>query len=213
MSSKELAERVEGFVLAGGRSSRFGTDKALARIGEETLLARAAAALAALGLPARVVAPDPSAYGDLAAGAVTGERPGLGPAEGLRAALEAAESPWALVLAADMPGVDAPALRELVAALPGGETGSPRAVCFEDDSGRRSPLPGLYHRSLAGVLAALPDGVALQRLLDRAGVRVLPAPGPDVLANINTARDLERLAHGPERPPEAKADRLGPESD
>ena len=43
--SGALADRILGAVLAGGASSRFGSDKALALIGGRTLLDRAGSAL------------------------------------------------------------------------------------------------------------------------------------------------------------------------
>ncbi len=193
----------EGFVLAGGRSERFGSDKALARLGGRTLLDRALAALEGCGLTPRVVARDPWAYRNRARVFVLSERPGRGPAEGLRAALAACAAPWALVLPVDMPGVDAPLLRCLVAAAPAPGSGvrpaeAPRAVCFAGPDGRRHPLPGAYHRSLAGEVEGLGEAPALQAVLDRAGVRVLgpeAVPGTDLAAalrNVNRPGDLDR---------------------
>lgn len=216
MSEKQLAGRMEGFVLAGGRSTRFGRDKALAAAGGVPLLARALETLRVLGLPARVVAADPGPYAGLGVGVVGSERPGLGPAEGLRAALEACATPWALVLGTDMPGVDPPCLETLVAALPPGDPPAHRAVCFGEESGRRHPLPGLYHRSLAGDLARLAGEIPLQRVLDEARARVLPVAPRDLarwLANVNTPADLERFERGSRPLPEGKPDRASPESD
>ncbi len=216
MSEKHLASRVEGFVLAGGRSSRFGTDKALAPITGRPLLARAVAALKALGLRPRVVASEPGPYNGFGVDVVSSERPGLGPAEGLRAAMEASATPWILLLGNDMPGVDPPLLRTLLAALPPEEPPAVRAVCFGEASGRRHPLPGLYHRSLAPLLAALPGEVPLQRVLDEAATRVLPAGAEETarsLANINTPADLERFENGAKPVREGKPDRAAPESD
>ncbi len=162
------------------------------------------------------MASDPGPYAGLADGVVASERPGLGPAEGLRAALEACSTPWILLLGNDMPGVDAPVLRILLAALPAEDPPAARAVCFGEASGRRHPLPGLYHRSLAPYLAALPGGVSLQRVLDEASARVLPAgPGdpPRFLANVNTPADLEDFESGAGPVPEGKPDRATPESD
>ena len=217
MPEKGLVSRVEGFVLAGGRARRFGADKALAVLGGAPLLAHALSSLAVLGLDARVVAADSAPYAALARGFVTSERPGRGPAEGLRAALEACRAPWALVLATDMPGIGAPALGILLAALPdAGADDGPRAVCFGEASGRRHPLPGLYHRSLVEVFFRPPEPVSLQQVLDLASARVLPAEAGGLggeFANVNTPADLVRLEEGPADPLSPRRGPSEPESD
>ena len=79
---------VLGVVLAGGRSSRFGSDKALAMFKGRTLIEHALAALrphvAALALAGKVM-PGVIAIQDL-------PEPGLGPMGGLAGALGYAEA-------------------------------------------------------------------------------------------------------------------------
>ena len=185
---------VEAFVLAGGRSTRFGRDKALVRWGGRPMLVRALAAVRKLGLTPRVVSSDPDPYLDLADAFVIGERPGRGPLEALRVLLRAASSEWALVLAADMPWLGPELPAALIAAA--AEEPAPEAVCFLHRN-RRHPFPGLYHRALGPVAAELGDEGSLQSLLDRARTRTL-GPGATkadldrALGNVNRPGDLER---------------------
>ena len=72
-----------GAVLAGGQSSRFGSDKALAALGGQTLLARAVASLEAQCDGVIVVG-----RGDVP----DRPRPGMGPLGGINAALHHAAS-------------------------------------------------------------------------------------------------------------------------
>lgn len=72
-----------GAVLAGGQSSRFGSDKALAALGGRTLLARAVASLEAQCDGVIVVG-----RGDMS----DRPRPGMGPLGGINAALHHAAS-------------------------------------------------------------------------------------------------------------------------
>jgi molybdopterin-guanine dinucleotide biosynthesis protein A len=142
------AMTLDAVILAGGRSSRLGTDKAALVVGSRTLLAHALAAAEPAGRRV-VVGPRPAA---LPSGAMAvREDPAFsGPAAALAtgfAALAGAPGPVAdavLVLACDMPRVaDAvPALRAALAVLP--ETDGVIAV----DSGRRQPLAAIY-RSVA----------------------------------------------------------------
>jgi molybdenum cofactor guanylyltransferase len=191
---------VQGYVLAGGRSSRFGGDKALAIAGGRTLLSRALGALRGVGLEPTIVSPRAETYARYRAGRLTRERPDQGPVEGVRVALEECAFPWALILSVDMPGVMPVCLDALLARAASALTDA-RAFCFRDAGGRRHPFPGLYDRRLADALRGWPrrpGGVrSMQDLLDLARVRSftqeeLPQPVDlkRVLRNVNRPADL-----------------------
>src|SRR5271168_5189457 len=90
-----------GFVLAGGRSSRMGTDKALALAGGIPLVQIAVSALAATGVPVRI------AGSRSQLGAFAEEIPDtfadVGPLGGVHAALSASQAEWNLILPVDLP--------------------------------------------------------------------------------------------------------------
>ena len=92
------------FVLAGGQSTRMGRDKALLRLGGQTLLERALAL-------AHRIAPRVAVLGPREKYAAAGERiiedefPGCGPLAGIHAALGASETDLNLILSVDMPFV------------------------------------------------------------------------------------------------------------
>jgi len=191
------ARAVRGFVLAGGASSRFGSDKTLVSYKGRPLVVHALDALRDLGQNPRVVTSDAAAYRRWTSAFVLGEHPGMGPAEGVRAALASTRAPWSLVLSADMPRVDARLLRVL---LRGAEAAVPEpsgAVCFIDGAGRRHPFPGLYSRSGISVFARLDPGTSMQRFLEESGATFL---GPETarsevdldaaLWNVNRPEDL-----------------------
>ncbi|BAM04189.1 molybdenum cofactor guanylyltransferase [Phycisphaera mikurensis] len=175
-------------VLAGGRSRRFGGDKAFADAGgglprtvavsrrfiarsadpRPFAVARAAGAFDAWGLPTIT---DPT------------EHAGAGPLAGLLAGLrhrEAQAGPgWLLLLACDAVAVDPAVVDRLpepdgVDASVFREAGPPR---------RFQPLPGKYHtRMISGLEAALARGErSFQRRL--AGVGVVETPAPAGLAD------------------------------
>lgn len=76
-----------GCVLAGGRSSRFGSDKARALLDGEALIVRAVRQLAPHCETVLVAAGSPDKYADLGLVGLGDERPGRGPLAGLEAAL------------------------------------------------------------------------------------------------------------------------------
>lgn len=75
------------YILAGGRSSRFGSDKARAELGGRPLVRRIADALAPVADPVRVVAGPPGGYADLGFVTIADRRPDLRPLAGLEMAL------------------------------------------------------------------------------------------------------------------------------
>src|SRR5882672_12655991 len=112
---------VSGVILAGGRSSRFGSDKLAARIGERTLLDLAIAGVAAVASEIVVVlapgddrTPDPI---DRPIRLVVDPERHGGPLVGLLAGLEAVEQPLVIVAGGDMPTLSPAVLGAMVRAL------------------------------------------------------------------------------------------------
>lgn len=94
-----------GFVLAGGQSSRMGSDKALVAFAGRPLIAHAIETLSDAGLTVAIAGARPELESTLAAHApvVRDPQPGLGPLAGICAALEAAPSRSVVLLPVDLP--------------------------------------------------------------------------------------------------------------
>ena len=146
---------VEGFILAGGLSSRMGADKSRLRLGGRTFVELAAEALGALTRVVSVVGsrPDAEAHG---LAVVRDVYEGLGALGGLHAALAACGARWAAVVSCDLPFASGELFARL-ASLRGAET---EAVAPVQEDGRPQPLCALY--------AAAP-GLAAAEGLIRAG--------------------------------------------
>jgi molybdopterin-guanine dinucleotide biosynthesis protein A len=116
---KTVCVRTKGYVLSGGASSRFGSDKALARLGGTTMLERMCELLRTVAEDVRVVAPS-AKYGGEKEVIVPDRWPGEGPLGGIITALEDAWSRDAsathcLILSCDMPFLSAEWLEYLCA--------------------------------------------------------------------------------------------------
>lgn len=183
-------------VLAGGASTRMGSDKASRPFRDTTLLDHAIARFAPAGMPVLV---STRAAGGLArAGTVPvfDAEPGLGPLAGIAALLARAPAPFLLIAPIDLPLLP-PACGE---AMAGALHPDSQAVVLSW-KGRVEPFPALVSRDLAPLLAGL-----LHRGLRRAdafhgpaSARVVPFvdlfPGWDPEAaflNVNTPEDLRR---------------------
>ena len=188
--------KTAGAVLAGGRSTRMGTDKAEIALAGEILLARAWRLLTGLVAPAWVCCapgrPRPG-YPCLMDAAE-----GDGPARGVAAALHAAQEHGAgrvLILACDLPLLT----RELLVALleARAQPESLATVYASAATGRAEMLVGVYAvAALPYLQAGLARGErSLFRLIPQERLqRVLypPSVAPHFL-NCNTAADLARL--------------------
>jgi molybdenum cofactor guanylyltransferase len=184
--------RVEGFVLAGGRSSRMGRDKALLRHWGVPLVVRAAAAVADAAGSVTIVG-DPSVYGYFGWPALPDAAPGLGPMGGLLTALEHTRAEWNVVVACDMPEVSPGLLRELLK-----KTVRTRGRCVAPViDGRFEPLCAVYRRSaLPEVRAAIAAGrLAMRDLLPLLHVVSVTGLDANAFRNVNTPEDWSRYTH------------------
>jgi molybdenum cofactor guanylyltransferase len=177
MRNTKISEGILGAVLAGGRSRRFGSDKALATAGNSSLLDLAAASLEDIA-DAVVVC------GRVAEGWTSlpdRPRPDMGPLGGLNAALHyAAAHGYRAVIST---ACDIPALpQDMLRALPG----EGAAVL----SGQH--LVGYWPSALAEALdshLAASEDRSLLAWIARIGARVVDTAGI-VIPNINRPIDL-----------------------
>ena len=143
---------VRGYVLAGGRSSRMGEDKAELRLGGQTLLEIAVARLRPLCEEVVLIGTRSPTPADLRV--LPDLHPGSGPLAGIEAALrdlqptEGEHTPeWALFLPIDMPFLPAGLLCALLGEWRELMAGGIRVAMVQAD-GRMQPLVSVVHRDL-----------------------------------------------------------------
>ncbi|MEM8782097.1 MAG: molybdenum cofactor guanylyltransferase [Planctomycetota bacterium] len=186
------------YVLAGGRSRRFGSDKARAGFRGKPLLRHVVESLAPVTCRVTVVAARGGAYGDLGLATIADRRPGAGPLAGLETALEhadAAGETWIVLAACDLARPTSEAIRQLAASL---ESGRHRAALFRTADGFE-PFPGLYHVDLLPSVRSELDqgGGAMRAWLGLLGGRLQTVTAPAraaPFADIDTAEALRRAA-------------------
>ncbi len=182
-------------ILAGGKSSRMGQDKALLPWGESTILEALVQLTRSVFSETFVIVSKHKNYKHLNLdGAVlfTDFLDDSGPLAGIYTGLSNSPYPEACVLTCDMPLVDHVLLRELIHFWDENKK-SCDVVCLQDSEGRLQPFPGIYHRFSKYLIHGLLDRgeTALHSLLERSVVRSLrlDKTREKSLANINTPDD------------------------
>lgn len=112
-----VADDVTGVVLAGGQSLRFGSNKALHKVGEETFLMRAISLLDPFCYEV-LVSGDRTEYAEMNCPKVKDIYENCGPLGGIHAALKACNTRYALFLTCDMPLMTAAPLQKMLEQIP-----------------------------------------------------------------------------------------------
>ena len=172
-------------MLAGGKSSRMGRDKALLPFRGGALATHVAATVATAAGSAALIG-DPQKYGHLGYPVIPDRTPGAGPLGGIETALSYTAADWNLVLACDMPAAPAEFLRDLLEAAE--RCNADALVPTAGPSGRLEPLCAVYHRRGAAALRLALDRGVRKVTEALAGLDAVPWPVIDFtcFANLNT---------------------------
>lgn len=175
------------YILAGGKSRRFGTDKARWLRGGEPLIVRVARTLAPIASTISVVAANAGAYEDLGLRTIGDVVPDKGPMGGLLSAIDdCREGGWLLISACDWEGLRSEWLQTLLDR----RSDEAQAVVFRSE--RNEPLLGLYHTSIRDTISDMidTDRLKMQFLPDEVAVVSVPAPaGWNDVVNLNRPDD------------------------
>jgi|NGEPerStandDraft_6_1074524.scaffolds.fasta_scaffold94132_2 molybdopterin-guanine dinucleotide biosynthesis protein A len=187
---------VTAFILAGGRSSRMGTDKALLPLGRQTLLERALHTAAMVANTVFIAGPREryARYGNV----VEDVFPDCGPLGGIHAALWVTQTELNLMLSVDTPLMGPDFLAWLLEQA----RASSELIVVPEALGGLQPLGAVYRRPLRAVAEqALKRGdykidhlfpLAPTRYISEAEIRAAGF-SPLVFRNVNTSEEYEDL--------------------
>jgi len=180
-----------GLVLAGGESRRMGRDKALLVRDGQSQLAYLTGLLA--GFVERVfVSVRQDQQGDEERGRyaqIVDRYENIGPVAGILSALEEYPSVDWLIIACDLPNIDADTVRYL---LERRSTEHPFTAYTSTHDGLPEPLCAIYRSGCTDIVRRFVDaGVNCPRkILIRSETHLLEQPDPRALDNVNTPEDL-----------------------
>ncbi len=177
-------------ILAGGRSSRMGTNKAFIRINNESIISRLIRELSCLD-EIIISAAERGIYEDTGLKVVYDDNKNIGPIEGIRQLLKAASSEYVFICAADMPFISSELAKYLAGYI------SSDHDCYVI-KGREhiEPLCAIYKRSiLPDIEELISQGrYRLRDILDRVRTGYISLEhtvfDEGYLKNINTRQEL-----------------------
>lgn len=185
-------DHLTGVVLCGGRSRRFGTNKAFAAYEGEHFLERILAVMRRVFRQVLIVANEPERFDGFSAPVVRDILSYQGPAGGIVTALHHVRTPGIFVVACDMPLLTDAVILYLL----NEDDGSPLvAYCCENGV---EPLCAIYRLPLLSLLvdriaSSRRDLRSLSASHCRARAIELPPVHRQALRNVNTQKDYEAL--------------------
>lgn len=187
-----VREEVTGIILAGGKSSRFGSNKALSRIEGVRLIERLRKTVGSVTERMLLITNTPEEYGFLNLESRKDLVPRCGPIGGIYTALRTANTPLCLCVACDMPFIGPGFLEYMV------EQASGYDAVVPVNEGREEPLCAVYRKSC---VPAIEDRIEARRykitgFFDEVRVlRVVPEDAGfhvgDMFFNINNVADYD----------------------
>ncbi len=192
-------EKLTAFVLAGGRSSRMGSDKAFLKVGGQTLLDRTLGVADKVAAKTVIVGPRErySAYGET----VEDVYSDCGPMSGIHAALASTATDLNLILSVDLPKLEP----EFLSWLAEQAANSRELAVIPQTPDGIQPLCGIYRRSLLPLVEKMltSDDYKVDHLFSQAPTRYLSpqeiqAAGfsSNLFLNVNTPQEYEILVGG-----------------
>jgi molybdopterin-guanine dinucleotide biosynthesis protein A len=196
MREESLMLTISGIVLAGGQSSRLGTDKSFVNVNGQTLIEQIVAKLDRLSGDVILVTDSPKKYDHLEVRLVGDIYPGKGALGGIYSGLRVATNAYSLVVACDMPFLDLNLLRYMILLARGHDVVIPKIRGFPE------PLHAIYSKSCLEPIERLlaRGGLKIIDFFSEVRVRYVEESQVDIFDpqhlsffNVNTLSDLEEL--------------------
>lgn len=183
-------------ILAGGKSTRMGTDKALIRVSDDNMLESAVRALAG-GFSELIISANNRSYESLEIKTVSDVYPGRGPLAGIHAGLLASGNDVNFVVPCDMPFIDVQLALYMVELANGFDVVVPKIGTYYEPLFAvytKNCLPAIEAHLLAGrnkVMKLYTDTGLKIRYVNEAEIEKF-GHSESLFFNVNTPVDLEQ---------------------
>ena len=193
--SREVAEDISAAIMAGGRSTRMGTDKGLVLFQGKPMIGHVIERVMNVTDRIAIVTNDPGSYSHFGYPTIQDIYQGMGPLGGIQAALNHLVEAYLLVVACDMPWLQISLLEHMISLRTEGDVIVPRWTKFPE------PLHAIYSKKCLGPVTESLEldirkvvgfyGKVSVRYVDREEIQQFDPHGRS-FANINTPDDIEQ---------------------
>jgi molybdenum cofactor guanylyltransferase len=203
LETRYLKPQLSAAIMAGGKSSRLGRNKALLALGNTTVIKHVIATVSAIAMPVTIITNNPEEYKQLGFATAGDLRPGCGPLSGIHAALSLSGTEYVLVKSCDIPLIGPEHLHLLHSNYPGHDITIFKTSRFE-------PLCAIYRRTCLPALEELIDhgDYRIIDLFPTLDTRVIRSDDVDAFRSINTGEDYEIILKQFGRRYNARAEQL-----
>jgi molybdopterin-guanine dinucleotide biosynthesis protein A len=182
--------QITAIILAGGKSSRMGTDKVLLKVNEKTLLEQVIELVKPICETVLISSNNP-AYEKFGFNIIPDEIKDCGPIGGIYSCLKKSETDWNFIISVDSPFVEESFIRYLISVIDNSD-----AIIPIHENGKE-PLIALYHKNcLVKIEKMLDEGhYKMHNLLKTVDAKFVDSQNwveknPDLFRNLNCPEDF-----------------------
>ncbi|WP_136481307.1 molybdenum cofactor guanylyltransferase [Cognatitamlana onchidii] len=187
-------KNITGIILAGGKSSRMGSDKGFLELNNKLFVAYSIDALTPL-VSEIIIVSDHSTYDSLGYKRVTDCIKEAGPVSGIYSGLEASKTKYNLVLSCDIPLISSEVLQKLIEAID-----DTTEIIQAESQGKSMPLVGLYKKQVKETFYQYlqKDERRLRVVIKNCAYKnvVLNKTLEHTTINVNTKEEFKQITNG-----------------
>jgi molybdopterin-guanine dinucleotide biosynthesis protein A len=196
ISEGNQIDGITGIILAGGKSSRFGSNKALAKFNGTPLIERVTGVLGRIFKNLIIITNTPLEYSYLKIPLYQDLVKGLGPVGGIYTGLDALDDNWAFFCACDMPFINEDLVRYIAGVRDGFDAVVPRV------DWKIEPLHALYSKNCLPAMKELINNKEYQTIKAFKNLNVRYVEEKEIITcdpqmktflNVNKQDELEKI--------------------
>lgn len=185
-------ETISAYILAGGKSSRMGSDKGMLLLNETVFIAHIVKALQEANIQNITIVSANTTYDFLNCNRIEDVFPDKGPVGGIYTALTHTKTEQNIILSVDVPLITAEIINWLIANVDEG-----KEITQVKVADKTSPLIAVYHKKTVNVFEEhlKKEQLKLRMVIEAIPHQTLEVPEKwcSLLQNINTREDYQNL--------------------
>lgn len=185
-------ESISAYILAGGKSSRMGSDKGMLLLNETVFIAHIISALKTAGIESITIVSGNKAYDFLNCNRIEDLYSDKGPVSGIFTALSHSITKQNIILSVDIPLISPAIIKWLIANID-----QEKEITQVKISDKTNPLVAIYNKNVVSIFEEyiIKDQLKLQMVVATIPHKTIEVPQEwcDLLQNINTQKDYQNL--------------------